>query len=72
VLRKGEVMGEENKTYPFRVKYKGYTITQIYGEVIISDRNRREVLTIHTKKPKHTMQELCDLFDFNETLIRGC
>jgi hypothetical protein len=66
-------VSEENKVIPFRVKYKGYTITQTYGEVIITDVNRRAVLTIPIQKPKQSIRELKELFDFNESLmmIRG-
>lgn len=49
--------------YPFRIKYKGYTITQIPGEVIIS-RYKKEVLTIPTQRPR-TTRELAELFEFN-------
>ena len=49
--------------YPFRIKYKGYTITQTPGEVIIS-RYKHEVLTIPTQRPR-TTRELAELFDFN-------
>lgn len=62
-------MSEENKVIPFRVKYKGYTITQTYGEVIITDLNRRAVLTIPIQKPKQSIRELKELFDFNESLM---
>lgn len=50
--------------YPTKVKYKGYTITQFEGKVIISDNQRHEVLTIYTKKP-YTREELQALFNFN-------
>lgn len=49
--------------YPFRIKYKGYTITQTPGEVIIS-RYKHEVLTIPTKRLR-TTRELAELFEFN-------
>jgi hypothetical protein len=52
------------KIYPARIKYKGYTITQIEGQVIISNRHRHEVMTVYIKKP-HTRAELQALFDFN-------
>ena len=50
--------------FPFRIKYKGYTITQKLGEVIISDRKRHEVLTIPTQRQR-THKELAELFEFN-------
>lgn len=50
--------------FPFRMKYKGYIITQTDGEVIISDLFRHEVLTIKIQKPK-THRELAELFEFN-------
>lgn len=59
--------------YPTKVKYKGYTITQFEGKVIISNTHRHEILTIYTKRP-HTREELKALFDFNARiygLIKG-
>ena len=49
--------------FPRNIKYKGYTITQIPGEVIIS-RYKREVLTIPTQR-LYTHKGLADLFEFN-------
>lgn len=53
---------------PSRIKYKGYTITQHEGRVIISDIHRHEVLTIEARKP-HTIDELKELFDFNASVF---
>ena len=53
--------------FPRKIKYKGYTITQIPGEVIIS-RYKREVLTIPTKKQR-TTRELAELFEFNSRVF---
>ena len=49
--------------FPRNIKYKGYTITQIPGEVIIS-RYKREVLTIPTQR-QYTTRGLAELFEFN-------
>lgn len=49
--------------FPFRIKYKGFIITQIPGEVIIS-RYKKEVLTIPTQRLR-TTRELAELFEFN-------
>ena len=53
-----------DRIYPSRIKYRGYTITQHEGQVIISDIHRHEILTIYTKRP-YTREELQELFNFN-------
>lgn len=57
----------EDKVYPFRVKYKGYVITQTDDGVVIT-KDKQEVMTIHTKR-KLTEQELKDIFDFTKVFI---
>jgi hypothetical protein len=57
----------EDKVYPFRVKYKGYVMTQTDDGVVIT-KNKQEVLNIHTAR-KMTEQELIDLFEFVEIYI---
>jgi prophage maintenance system killer protein len=57
-----------DKIYPSRIKYKGYTITQHEGQVIISDIHRHEVMTINIKRP-HTREELQDIFNFNASMF---
>lgn len=59
----------EDKVYPFRVKYKGYVITQTEGEVVITKR-KHEVCTITTTRMR-TARELIELFDFNKVYIEG-
>ena len=57
----------EDKVYPFRVKYKGYVITQTDDGVVVT-KDKQEVMTIHTKR-KMTEQELKDIFDFTKVFI---
>lgn len=57
----------EDKVYPFRVKYKGYVITQTDDGVVVT-KDKQEVMTIHTKR-KLTEQELKDIFDFTKVFI---
>ena len=56
-----------DKAYPFRVKYKGYVITQTDDGVVVT-KDKQEVMTIHTKR-KMTEQELKDIFDFTKVFI---
>lgn len=56
--------------FPFKIKYKGYNITQYEGWVYITDMHRREVLRIEAKRP-HTREELQNLFDFNMSITKG-
>ena len=56
------------KIYPTKIKYKGYTITQFEGQVIISDIYRHEVMTVYITKP-HTRKELQALFNFNANMF---
>lgn len=57
-----------DKYYPFKIKYKGYTMTQHEGQVIISNIHRHEVMTINVKRP-HTTKELTELFEFNAKMF---
>lgn len=57
----------DDKVYPFRVKYKGYVITQTDDGVVIT-KDKQEVMSIHTKR-KLTEQELKDIFDFTKVFI---
>lgn len=57
----------EDKAYPFRVKYKGYVITQTDDGVVIT-KNKQEVMTIHTKR-KLRAQELKAIFDYTMIFI---
>jgi hypothetical protein len=59
----------EDKVYPFRLRYKGYIITQTEGEVLIT-KNKQEVLSITTTRMR-TAQELIELFNFNKVYIEG-
>lgn len=63
-------MNNNKEPCPFKIKYKGYNITQYEGWVYVTNMQRREVLRIETKRP-HTTKELQDLFDFNMTLTEG-
>lgn len=65
---KGKTM--DNREHPFKIKYKGYNITQYEGWVYVTDRNRREVLRVEIKRP-HTAEELRKLFDFNMIVTKG-
>jgi ssDNA-specific exonuclease RecJ len=55
---------------PFKIKYKGYTITQHEGWVYITDIHKHEVLRIEAQK-LHTRKELQELFDFNRVYIEN-
>ena len=57
----------EDKVYPFRVKYKGYVLTQTDDGVVVT-KDKQEVMSIHTKR-KMTEQELKDIFDFTKVFI---
>ena len=57
----------EDKVYPFRLKHKGYVMTQTDDGVVIT-KDKQEVMTVHTKL-KMTEQELIDLFEFVEIYI---
>lgn len=57
----------EDKVYPFRVKYKGYVMTQADDGVVVT-KDKQEVMTIHTKR-KLMEQELKDIFDFTKVFI---
>ena len=60
----------ENNICPFKIKYKGYTITQHDGWVYITNIHKKEVLRIEAVRP-HTKEELQGLFDFNLVFIEG-
>lgn len=56
--------------FPFKIKYKGYKITQYEGWVYVTDINKKEVFRVETKRP-HTTRELVELFDFNMIMLQG-
>lgn len=56
-----------DKVYPFRVKYKGYVLTQTDDGVVVT-KDKQEVMSIHTMR-KMTEQELKDIFDFTKVFI---
>lgn len=58
---------QNERICPFKIKYKGYTITQHEGWVYITNVHKKEVLRIEAKRP-HTREELQELFDFNMVL----
>jgi hypothetical protein len=60
----------EDKIYPKRAKYKGYTIKQENGEVTILNGDKK-VLIIHTQREK-SLRELKALFDFNNRIYEFC